>query len=551
MKRIWPACVFWVWTMGMACEAGVVLARVEMGEGSSWAGIPVYELGQDGEKKIAWVKAEADALEASGRTYRILDEVAEGVDYILAYEFRKGAREAARGKFNVVQEDGRRLLIRSAHAAADIEALGNLGFQCRRLPAAPLDFELAKKRGHAAPRMAGVASNAMVAAMIGQVVETNLYVDLSGLTGVVPVMADGTFTNIATRYQSSGVPLQRATALAHDRFEAAGLEAGYQGWTNGSWAGRNVVGTKAGRGAVSSEIVVVCAHIDDMPSGALAPGADDNASGCVAVMTAAEILKNYSFERTIRFVLFSGEEQGLLGSEKYAQEASAAGDNIVGALNLDMIGWDGNLDKVFNMYVRPAVSNDRAVAATFTNVVATYGLTNVVPVIIEEHVDWSDHAPFWDHGYSAVCGIEEDVGDFNPYYHTTNDTLARINMAFFTGCAKAVVGTMAHLAGPMSWDDGYEDLGGGWRRLGWFGDYAPMGSEGWIWHNQHGFFYMPRNGVPGDIWMYANDMGWLWTGQSVYPFIYRANPAAWLWYNGTTNPRWFRNMAESTWESWP
>ena len=266
-------------------------------------------------------------------------------------------------------------------------------------------------------------------------------------------------------------------------------------------------------------------------------------------MAAAEILKNYSFNRTLRFVLFSGEEQGLLGSEKYAQAASTAGDNIVGVLNLDMIGWDGNLDKVFNLYVRPAVSNDRVVAATFTNVVGTYGITNVVPAIIEERVDWSDHASFWDRGYPAVCGIEEDVADFNPYYHTTNDTLARINMAFFTDCTKAVVGTVAHLTEPMSWDDGSEDLGGGWRRLGWFGDYAPMGNEGWIWHNKHGFLYMPPNGIQGDVWTYAEDMGWLWTGDATYPYLYRISPAGWLWYNGAANPRWFWNMTEGAWES--
>ena len=552
MKRSMHAVMVLMCLLGTVAEGGMCLARVEMVRGASWAGVPVYALGQDeGGREFALVKAVAEELDASGRSYRALDGDAEDATYLLAYEFRKGAKDSARGRFNVVHEEGRRLVIRSTNVAADVEALGNLGFQCRRLPEEPLDFGLAKKRGFAVPRLAPVASNAVVAGMIAQVVQTNLYLALSELTGEVSVMADGVFTNILTRHQSSGVPLQRATALAHDRFAAAGLQAEYQAWTSSGFSGRNVVGTKAGRGAVSSEIVVVCAHIDDMPSGAVAPGADDNASGSVAVMVTAEILKNYTFERTIRFVLFTGEEQGLLGSERYAQAASTAGDNIVGVLNLDMLGWDGNGDKVLNLYVRPAISNDRVVAATFTNVVGTYGITNVVPAIIAERVDWSDHASFWDRGYPAVCGIEEDVVDFNPYYHTTNDTLARINLPYFTDWAKAVVGTVAHLAEPMSWDEGYEDLGGGWRRLGWFGDYAPMGSEGWIWHNKHGFLYMLPNGIPGDVWTFAGDMGWLWTGDSTYPFLYRTSPAAWLWYNGATNPRWFRNMTEGTWESRP
>ena len=101
------------------------------------------------------------------------------------------------------------------------------------------------------------------------------------------------------------------------------------------------------------------------------------------------------------------------------------------------------------------------------------------------------------------------------------------------------------------WDEGYESIGAGWRRLAWFGDYVPMGGEGWIWHNRHGFFFVPANAVPESIWLYAQDMGWLWTGYGIYPYLYRASDGVWLWYNGATNPRWFRNMTANTWESRP
>ena len=77
-----------------------------------------------------------------------------------------------------------------------------------------------------------------------------------------------------------------------------------------------------------------------------------------------------------------------------------------------------------------------------------------------------------------------------------------------------------------------------------------MGS-GWIWHNKHGFFYVAANSTPWDVWLYANDMGWLWTGNSTYPYLYRSSDSVWLWYNGSTSPRWFRNMNDSTWEWWP
>ena len=102
-----------------------------------------------------------------------------------------------------------------------------------------------------------------------------------------------------------------------------------------------------------------------------------------------------------------------------------------------------------------------------------------------------------------------------------------------------------------AWEEGFQDLGGGWRRLSWFGDYTPMGTEGWIWHNQHGFFYVASNSSQNSLWLFTSDMGWLWTEDSAYPFLYRNNDAAWLWYNGATNPRWFMNFTSQQWESRP
>ena len=105
-----------------------------------------------------------------------------------------------------------------------------------------------------------------------------------------------------------------------------------------------------------------------------------------------------------------------------------------------------------------------------------------------------------------------------------------------------------------AWDDGYVELVPmNWRRLSWFGDYVPMGDgwNGWIWHNTHGFLYAPLQNSPQSIWLYAQDMGWLWTSSTTYPFLYRSSDSAWIWYNGSTTPRWFRNMTTGGWEFWP
>ena len=115
------------------------------------------------------------------------------------------------------------------------------------------------------------------------------------------------------------------------------------------------------------------------------------------------------------------------------------------------------------------------------------------------------------------------------------------------GPAKYDLGAYEFQAG---WDAGYTLIGSGWRRLTWFGDYVPMGG-GWIWHSKHGFLYPTPSSTRSDIWFYTQDMGWLWTGNATYPYLYRASDGAWLWYNGATNPRWFRNMTAGTWEHRP
>ena len=103
----------------------------------------------------------------------------------------------------------------------------------------------------------------------------------------------------------------------------------------------------------------------------------------------------------------------------------------------------------------------------------------------------------------------------------------------------------------LFWDIGYADLGGGWRRLDWFGDYIPTGAGGWIWHNRLGTLRVTATSTPDDIWMYADGLGWLWTSRTQFPNLFRKSDEAWLWYNGSTNPRWFMNFSTGQWERWP
>ena len=82
------------------------------------------------------------------------------------------------------------------------------------------------------------------------------------------------------------------------------------------------------------EVVLLGAHLDSWD---LATGGTDNGTGSIAVLEAARILKaaDAKPKRTIRFVLFSGEEEGLFGSQAYAKTHSKELDNIQAVLVLD------------------------------------------------------------------------------------------------------------------------------------------------------------------------------------------------------------------------
>jgi len=167
-------------------------------------------------------------------------------------------------------------------------------------------------------------------------------------------------------------------------------------------------------------------------------------------------LADHSFERTLRFVLFTGEEQGLLGSQAYAQDCAAAGEEIVAVLNMDMIGWDDNDDGALYLETR-RTSNagypaDLAIANLFIQVTAAYDLDAVLDPDIDPCSDpWVDSWSFWSAGFPSVTAIEDwDWEELNPYNHTDDDTVATLNLPYFTYYVKAVVGAAAHLALPLS-----------------------------------------------------------------------------------------------------
>jgi hypothetical protein len=113
---------------------------------------------------------------------------------------------------------------------------------------------------------------------------------------------------------------------------------------------KNVVGVLEGEGPHADETIVIGAHYDHLGYGgsnslargvhAIHPGADDNASGDVALLEIARELagREKKLPRRVVFIAFTGEERGLLGSAHYVRDPLVPLDKTVAMLNLDMVG---------------------------------------------------------------------------------------------------------------------------------------------------------------------------------------------------------------------
>jgi aminopeptidase N len=215
-----------------------------------------------------------------------------------------------------------------------------------------------------------------------------------------------------------------ARAMIAERFECLGLSPAFgmsyeQAFTTEKNATANVVGYVAGSDeTVGSEIILVAAHHDHLGSGF--PGANDNASGIVAMLAVAQsIVQNEAKpKRTIVFAAFGAEETGMHGSyyyEGHAPEALPA-DRIVQVINLDMVGSHGSRGYV------TAMGTFRGLAATpiLKKLLASYPTLSVP---MGGKARGSDFEPFCKKGTPYVFFWTPD----KRCYHAKCDTADKLD----------------------------------------------------------------------------------------------------------------------------
>ena len=185
---------------------------------------------------------------------------------------------------------------------------------------------------------------------------------------------------------SPGLEMTAAWAALH--FEEIGLEPGGDDSTyiqRYDWTPRNRGGAEGSTVSVPNVVgllpgsdpelrdqwVVFTAHFDhvtgepDESGDAIYNGADDNASGTAAVMEIAEAFATIPTRprRSLAFVLVSGEEKGLLGSQHFARGATVPTENQVADINADMVSrnWPDSIFVFGREYTTLGPALDRVI----------------------------------------------------------------------------------------------------------------------------------------------------------------------------------------------
>ena len=225
---------------------------------------------------------------------------------------------------------------------------------------------------------------------------------------------------------------------------------------SGSEAGTNLILRLPGR-EPQRRPLLVGAHYD----GPLhSPGADDNASGLVALLELARRWAADPPRRPVWLVAFDQEEWGMVGSAALAAQLKQAGQPLKLMVSLEMLAYTSPSQAYPHPAMR-AVYGDRG---DFIALVANAGAglllpglaramgrhvpTKVLPVpnggrAIPD-VRLSDHSPFWDQGYDALM-VTDTSFMRNPHYHRMSDTVETLDLAFFCGVVEGLAEALGEL----------------------------------------------------------------------------------------------------------
>jgi Zn-dependent M28 family amino/carboxypeptidase len=271
---------------------------------------------------------------------------------------------------------------------------------------------------------------------------------------------------IGPRHLGKPSSMEAAAAYIQRQLGASGDAVGRQTYVADGAETCNLIVERRGVERLG-EILVVGAHYDTVPE---TPGADDNASAVAMLLEVARLTAGGATRRTVRFVAFSCEEPphfytDTMGSDQYARACWKAGENVVGMLCLEMVGY--YRDEPGSQQIPPGIPRVlRRVFPARGNFLTAVGnlksvrlllafrrgfkknsalplYTVALPERIHE-IRLSDNGSFWDFGYPALM-ITDTSFLRNPHYHQPSDTPDTLDYGRLAQATFGVAGAVAQI----------------------------------------------------------------------------------------------------------
>ncbi len=272
--------------------------------------------------------------------------------------------------------------------------------------------------------------------VVGQCSQTNVTTSLTefealGLKRRGTAALDNTLTWLKNKYLSYGYT---ANQIQEDSYT-------YQ---NSSVVCKNLIVTKTGT-LYPNIYVIVCGHYDSIGG----TGTNDNGSGVASILETARLLQNIPTQYSIKFINFSGEEDGLFGSQHYVNSivnSTSPKMNIRLVFNLDEVGGVAGLINDTITCERDAnnsPSTNNALSSTMTNELMTcvelYSPLNANL----SYAYSSDYMPFQANN-EIITGFFET--NETTHKHTNSDLLQYMDPVYNYKVAQATIGATMHFA---------------------------------------------------------------------------------------------------------
>lgn len=270
--------------------------------------------------------------------------------------------------------------------------------------------------------------------VVNQVSQANTTANLTafenfGIKNRGSVAQTNTLNWIKNKYLSFGYT---AAQMVEDPFTYSGSAA----------ICKNLIITKTGT-LYPNTFVIICAHYDTING----KGTNDNGSGTNVLLETARLLQSIPTEYSIKFIHFSGEEDGLEGSQHYvANVVNPNNLDIKLVFNIDQVGGvagETNNTITCERDTNNSPSTNNAMSNTITNeLINCVGLyTNLNTLLAQAYS--SDYIPFEDNN-EIITGFYET--NESTVTHSSSDLLVNMDPTYANNVAKAAVGAMLHFA---------------------------------------------------------------------------------------------------------